>query len=165
MSLVKIASKQRTDARKLRVAEGIAAGTSVTRLAEQEGVSRQWLSEIANCPELRQRIAQLVDARAERLDSMFDRVLDVIESGLKARDHKNASIKYQDQDGETRYFIRTYPDHYARLAAAKRFQDLLTAGRPPARPQAEKRRTFTIQEIGSCHCSSKGKVTDLNETP
>ena len=141
-------SKLKQTARRNRVAEGLAAGDSITDIAKREGLSRQWLSEIANCPEVRQRIAQLVDSQAERVEASFTRALDVIDAAMQAKDHKNASIRFVDKDGNIRYYLRTWPDHYARLAGVKRLQDLLTAGRPPAKPvEAQKDRLFTLEEI------------------
>jgi hypothetical protein len=108
-------------ARRGRIAAAVVAGTPLAQVARTEGLSRTWISREANATETRQIIAALVDHELDRLVVLFQRMLTVIEEAF------GATRPGITEDGQ-RYDLG--PDHYARLTAAKRFIELVTAGRP-----------------------------------
>jgi hypothetical protein len=61
------------------------AGITVAAAARQLGVSRSWASREANASGTRILIAELLEARCERLSALFDKTLEVIEDAFQAR--------------------------------------------------------------------------------
>ena len=47
------------------------------------------------------------------------------------------------------------PDHYARLAGAKRLLEFTLAGRPQPEKEKETQRTFTVQEMEAAIAANK----------
>ena len=71
--------------RRLRIIEGLLQGKTVTTLAREEGISRQMASRVANSPQVRRIVDEVIALRLERLGATFDAVLDGIELALDAR--------------------------------------------------------------------------------
>ena len=122
--------KPTTPARKRRVMKAAAAilvGAPLAPVAREEGVSRAQIHRDGG--EARQIIAGLVDANISDIKVLFITLIVVIRDAMGARRAEKLA------DGRV---IDIGPDHYARLTAAKRFFELLTAGRPAPRAQEEK---------------------------
>ena len=130
-----------------RIAAQKAAGATVSQIAAEEGISRQWASAQANSDEVRQIITAMVDARVSRLDRLFDLCLDSIEECLTAR--KTVVLRGKDADGYTETTCDCGPDHFAAMAAVKRYLEVITAGRPTPKPneKTEERRGVTLDEL------------------
>ncbi len=125
-----------------------AAGKTVTEIAREEGISRQWASRTANSDEAQQLIARLVDQRAELLDGMFDRALAAVEECLAAR--KTIVVRSKDGEGYTEATVDAGPDHFAAMTGVKRLIELATAGRPapkPAEKSDPKQQTITLEQF------------------
>ena len=130
----------RNSARKLKVASGIIAGTPITQIAAEEGVSRATAHRDAASPEVRQILTILISDKIILLESLLRKALTVIEDAF------GAQILTATKEGRV---VTVGPDHYARLAAAKRFIELTTAGRPvPKAPEPPPdRRRITLTEF------------------
>jgi hypothetical protein len=129
----------RREGRLARIAKALAAGATVTDIAEAEGIGRTLASSVANSLECRQLVAEFVNYEHDEMRAMFYRCLRVIEHAFSAR------REYLTRDGQ---IIYGGPDHYARLAAGKHFRDFLAAGRPaPKQPDIEERRYLTLDEL------------------
>jgi hypothetical protein len=129
-------------ARAADAAAGLIAGKSQAEIGREQGISRQAVHQVAG--EARQLICALVDAHQAALESTFLGVLEVIQDALGAdRVEKSTTTTLTEYKGKKTKRIETAPftlgpDHYARLTAAKRFIELLTAGRPmPKAPESE----------------------------
>src|SRR5207245_10214458 len=107
-------------ARRVRMAAGKIAGQSTSAVARAEGVSRDWATQELGSVECRQILVSLVNGTLERMAQLFKTVLDTIEAGMKA--DKMVVAKEMT--------VNLGADHYARLTAAKRFLELVTAGPP-----------------------------------
>jgi hypothetical protein len=141
------AAELRCKGRLARIAKALAAGATVTDIAEAEGISRTLASTVANSPECRQIIADFVNAEREEVQALFYRCLRAIEHAMSAR------REYMTKEGQ---IIYGGPDHYARLAATKHFRDFLAAGRPaPKQPEKQERRGMTLQELQELVASSE----------
>jgi hypothetical protein len=114
-------------------------GKSTSAIAQAEGLSRDWAARELESPESRQIIAALVDRSFERVQKLYFRILDVIEEAAKADRVVNSPLG----------ILNLGADHYARLTAAKRYIELVTAGRPTPRApyEAREKRTITLQEL------------------
>jgi hypothetical protein len=125
--------------RRTRMAVKRAAGVPVTQIARQEGISRQWASAELSNPESQAIIAAMVDQHRERAQNLVPRLFAAIEDALEAR-------KEYVLDGVP---FEGGPDHYARLTAITRYQDLMKLGRAaPAKPAEEKSdRLITMDDI------------------
>ena len=113
-----IAAKRKR--RRQKVAAGLLAGQTVTELAKEEGVTRSHLSREANQPETRLLMAELLDVHKEQLVRLVGMSLDVIESAFDA--DKTAATK----EGLS---VDLGADHFARLTAAKRLVEMITAAK------------------------------------
>ena len=91
------------------IAGAILAGLKIAAVARQLGVSRSWASREANAPGTRNLLAELLEHHRERLNALFDQMLDVIEDAMKARQFLVVN----------RVLVDVGPDHYARLEAVK----------------------------------------------
>jgi hypothetical protein len=118
------------------------SGATVSSIAIQERVSRQWASHEANTPAVQGLLVSLVDERRAGAAELFDVALDAIHDALHAR--KTALDKYgvpQDLG----------PDHYATLTAVKRLVEIMTVGRPVPKAVEEtdeqKTRNITIEDV------------------
>jgi hypothetical protein len=134
-------SLSKVKARRVAVAGAIAAGRPLTETARALDVSRRTVHRDAASSEVRQLLASLVSDASERIQSLFAGALDVIEDAYAAR---RFAIT---RDGCE---VDLGADHYARLAAAKRFIELATAGRPTPKPPEDKpneRRKLTLAEF------------------
>ncbi len=65
-------SPTKRGARQQRITEAVVNGKNMTEIARAEGVSRSWISREANSPEVRHRIAEAIDARADRVGVLTD---------------------------------------------------------------------------------------------
>ena len=77
-------------------------------------MSRSWASREANAPGTRSLIAELLELRRERMNALFDQMLDVMEDAM-ARQFLVVN----------RVLVDVGPDHYARLQAVKVFTVLM----------------------------------------
>ena len=93
----------------------VLAGIKIAAVARQLGVSRSWASREANAPGTRIFIADIFELCRERMDALFDQILDVIEDAMKARKFLVVN----------RVRVDVGPDHYARLQAVKVFTVLM----------------------------------------
>ena len=96
----------RREGRLARIAKALASGTTVTDIAEAEGIGRTLASREANYPECRQLIAEFVGDEWEEMRSVFYRSMRAIEQALSAR------REYLTKEGQ---LMQGGPDHYARL--------------------------------------------------
>lgn len=112
--------------RRTKVAEGLAAGKTVTAIAAEQGISRATASRDANHPETRQILAGYCAAHSDKLESLFHKSLRVLDEAMDAKG------VHLTKEGNA---IVLGPDHYARMTAVLRFVKILTAGRPT--PKAE----------------------------
>jgi len=121
------------------MAAGKIAGHSTSAIARAEGVSRDWAAKELGSSECRQILASLVNGTLERLAQLYNTTLDTIEAGMKAD-------KVVVANGCK---LNLGADHYARLTAAKRFMELLTAGRPVPRAPGDSAapKTITLEEL------------------
>src|SRR5215207_3441254 len=87
----------RREGRLARIAKALAAGATVTDIAEAEGIGRTLASREANSPECRQLIAEFVNAERDEMHAMFYRCLRVIEHAFSAR------REYLTKDGQIIY--------------------------------------------------------------
>jgi hypothetical protein len=133
----KTAAKARAEARSHRIAESVVKGESVTKIAHDEKISRSWASTQANSPAVQQIIASLVNTSHERIHKMFLRSLDVIEGAFKAM----SIAQFQGTP------VVMGPDHYARLAAAKRFVEFAMAGRAVPKDADSGEKAVTLDDI------------------
>jgi hypothetical protein len=109
----------RREGRLARIAKALASGSTVTEIAEAEGIGRTLASRDANSPECRQLIAEFVSNEQDEVRALFYRALQVIGDALIAQH------EYLTKEGQ---IIYGGPEHYARLAATKHFRDFLGAG-------------------------------------
>lgn len=126
-------------ARRVRMVEKKLAGKSVSAIARDEGISRAWAGKELDAPESRQIISSLVDQSLDRITILYNKALGVIDDALGAM----ATVNFQGVP------VELGPDHYARLTAAKRLLELVTAGRPTPKPpvETEKSKTVTLAEL------------------
>jgi hypothetical protein len=75
----------RREGRLARIAKALASGTTVTDVAEAEGIGRTLASREANSPECRQLIAEFVGDEWEEMRAVFYRSMRAIEHALSAR--------------------------------------------------------------------------------
>lgn len=120
-----------------RVAAGVVAGKKVTQIARDEKISRATASRVANSPETQIVITALVEQHRDRIGAIFAKSLGVVDEALDAT--KTALVEG--------CVVDMGADHYARLTAVKRLNELLTAGRQAARPEPPKASTFTVEEL------------------
>ena len=130
----------RNKARKVAVAEAIVQGTPITHIASDLGVSRATVNRDAASPEVRQILTLLISDKLVLLESVLKKVLAAIEDAL------SANVLTPTKEGTV---VTVGPDHYARLAACKRFIEITTAGRPlPKAPEPhDDKRTITLAEF------------------
>ena len=75
----------RREGRLARIAKALASGTTVTDIAEAEGISRTLASRNANSPECRQLLAEFMSAEQDEMRAIFYRCARVIEHALTAK--------------------------------------------------------------------------------
>ena len=122
--------------RRLRVAEGLLAGKSVTEIARSEKVSRRTACYDVASRECQLFIDRVVDQRFNRVVALVDKALDAIEAALVAR----RVFLVRTSPGEKKAITLrgdAGADHYVRLTAVRCLQDLLLAGRPIPKPVEE----------------------------
>lgn len=112
-------------ARRQRIATGILAGKSVVDIAQHEGISRTYASGEAHSEETLALISTMVDGCRPRVLRLLDKVFTTIEDSLGAMRSVVCDKAIADAG----------PDHFARLAGAKRFIELVSAGRVLAKPE------------------------------
>lgn len=128
---------RRKASRTTKVAAAVLAGEPVAAIARQEGVSRQTI--YSDMPQARQILAALVDRNIADIEVLFATFITVI------REAATANRVEKLADGAK---IDMGPDHYARLTAAKRFFELVQAGRPaPKAPEETPNRGITWAEL------------------
>jgi hypothetical protein len=116
----KTAVAARLKRRRQKVAAGLLAGKTVTQLAKDEGVTRSHLSREANQPETRLLMAELLGSHKDQVVRLVGMSLDVIESAFDA-----------GKMGATKEGLSfdLGADHFARLTAAKRLVEMITAAK------------------------------------
>lgn len=122
-----------------RIGAHLATGNSVTSAAKKEQISRGYASRLANSDECRQIVADLVDARYEKVEELFDAHLAAIQSAFRAR-------REYISEG---CVVTGGKDHYARLSAGKLYLQTLAAGRPPAKekPAEAQAQTMSLEQM------------------
>jgi hypothetical protein len=126
-------------ARRARMTAAKAAGVPTAAIAKTEGVSRGWASQELASDESRQILAGLVQQDMATVRDLFAATLRTIGEAMKAE-------KVVWANGGA---ARLGADHYARLTACKRLLELVTLGRPPAKPAEDegKARLLTLAEL------------------
>jgi hypothetical protein len=89
----------------------LASGTTVTDIAEAEGIGSTLASREANSPECRQLIAEFVGDEWQEMRAVFYQSMRAIEHALSARHEYLRKMGRSCRAGH----------HYARLAATKHF--------------------------------------------
>jgi len=152
----KTPAKRRAAARKAVVAQAIVKGAPLTHVARELGVSRSTVERDAQSEDVIHIVAQLVTRHTERIESLFQGALQVIEAAYEA----NRIVL--DRLGNE---CNLGPDHYARLAGAKRFLELAGSGRPTPKPPdaSQPRKGVTLAEFEELYheyqqSQSTGKV-------
>jgi hypothetical protein len=130
--------KSASGGRSAKIAAALVEGKSLAAVARQEGVSRQAIWKQASAVHLRHIVPALVDAEWERIEALFLRTLQAIEEAL------HADLKRVAKDGTV---VELGPDHYARLTAAKRLLELLTAGRLAQKEPEERKPGCTWEDF------------------
>lgn len=133
----KPAAAAKLAARNQRIAEAIIEGETITAIAEREQLSRSWASQLANSSPVGQIITSLVNSVPQRIHALFLRSLDSIEAAFDAK----ATAQFQG------CLVVLGPDHYARLAAAKRFAEFITLGRPAPKDDSKQEKSITLADI------------------
>jgi hypothetical protein len=84
-------------------------------------------------------IATIVNRNLHRIAALFESALDVLEDAFQAK----CVAQFQGAS------VDLGPDHHARLVAVKRFIELMTAGRPPAKAPDESAQdnTLTLEQL------------------
>jgi hypothetical protein len=115
------------------------AGKSTAAIARAERLSRQWARREMASDDCRQIIVELVDADVERIAKLFSLALDTIEDAFGA-------VQLAQFQGCP---VELGPDHWCRLAAAKRLLELVAAGRPMPKPPEDLKRSgkVTLPEL------------------
>jgi hypothetical protein len=125
--------------RRMRIAAASLAGEHITTIAENEALSREWVRRELASDECCQIITGLVNRQHDWVIELVSLTMKAIQEALKA----TRAVWCEGQMRELG------PDHFARLAAAKRLIELVSAGRPtPKAPEREvKRKGITLQEL------------------
>jgi hypothetical protein len=115
------------------------AGKSLTAIARAEHLSRGWVRHELDSDDCRQVILRAVNRDRAQVVVVYVQTVQSIEEAFQAQ----SIVQYQGKP------VVLGPDHYARLAAAKRFIDLVTAGRPVAKApdDSEKSKQVTLKEL------------------
>jgi len=129
----------RRQTRLARIAKALASGSTVTEIAEAEGLSRTLASREANSPECQQLVAEFVSDEHNEMRALFYRSLRTIEQALSAR------REYMTKEGRSFMAGRTTTLVFA---ATKHLRDFMNAGRPaPKQPEKAERRRMTLPEL------------------
>ena len=112
-------------ARRAKVAAAVATGKAVTHVASELGVSRATVHRDLHQADTRQIISDFIGAHFAAVEDLFVNVLRSIADALEA--DRTVATK----DGGV---VSLGADHYARLTAAKRYLEIVTAGRPTPKP-------------------------------
>src|SRR5207247_6098894 len=125
-------------ARRMRMAGASLAGEHITTIAENEALSREWVRRELASDECCQIIVGLINHQHTWIIELVRLTMKAIQEALKATRAVWCEGKMRELG----------PDHFARLTAAKRLIELVSAGRPtPKAPEKEVRRqSITLQE-------------------
>lgn len=125
-------------ARHVRMVEAKLKGRTNVQIAAAEHLTAEWVARELGSDESKQIIAGLVKTDLDRIARLYDQVLVAIELAFKA-DKMAVAGKERMNLG---------PDHYARLAAAKRYLEVISLGRPTAKPpETGKDEHLTLQDL------------------
>jgi hypothetical protein len=164
------------EARRKRIACAVAtSGKSITQMAREENISRGYASVLANCPQSRLEIAQLLDAYHPVAVQLLEGAFGVIAEGFEAE----KKVKVQNTKTVLRPQARTTtrtsqvltlgPEHFVRLTAVKRLIELLLAGRPvPKHVPAEESSGVSLEELtrwANRYWASKGENPGARDLP
>jgi hypothetical protein len=124
-------------ARRVRMAKAAIAGKSVTEIARNEERSRGWVGRELATSETHHFLTELVNIEQEDMLRLFRKVKARIDEAL------DAEKKVTAPDGKV---ISVEPDHTTRLAACKRFMELVSIGRPMPKPK-QRGTLVTLEEL------------------
>jgi hypothetical protein len=128
-------------ARRVRMAGAKLAGRSIAAIAREERISANWASAELNSADCRQIIIGLVNSQFSLTERLFSRSLTAIDEALVA----------QRVGLSNGLVVAMGADHYARLAAVKRFLEIILAGRPASKlpEDAPGEKTCTLEMLES----------------
>lgn len=138
-------------ARRTRIAAAAVKGKSLSAIAAEEGISREWASREANAPATRLAIAQLLDRHYDVVEPLVLEALTVIRQSLQAAQYSVQKLTTIDLVEKVRRdevrIVEVGPDHYARLTGAKRLIELLLAGRPVLKQEEDSPGLCTLDQL------------------
>jgi hypothetical protein len=112
-------------ARRIRIAKGMVSGKTMTAIAREEGISRQWASREAHSPAMQQILVPLLEAHSEELGAMFGSALEAMKAAMQAR--RVVTRRVKNAKGKmTEKQLDLGPDHWAALAGVKAFTKFWT---------------------------------------
>jgi len=125
--------------RRTRILKAKLAGTPTAAIARAEGLRRETIRAALESDDCQQIILALVRQNVSEIDRLFHRAMVAINQAFDA----NKIAMYLG--GE----VDLGPDHYARLAAAKRYLELVALGRPTPKPKEDNRQVgmITVEEL------------------
>jgi hypothetical protein len=125
--------------RRMRMAGAALASDHINTIAQNEALSREWVRKELASDECGQIMTGIINHQHSWIIELVSETLKAIQEALKA-------TRVIWCDGKMR---ELGPDHFARLTAAKRLIELVTAGRPtPKSPETKvKRKTVSLEEL------------------
>ena len=126
----KVLTAART-ARRVRMAGAAIAGETITSIARNEALSRDWVRRELASDQRRQIITGLVYHQHDWVIELVSLAMNAIQESLQATRAVWCEGKLRDLG----------PDHFARLTAVKRLIELVSSGRPTPKALAKKRGT------------------------
>jgi hypothetical protein len=138
--------------RRQDIARAVMAGEGNREIARRVGIRAETVSRIRNQPETKLLMSQLLQAHREQVIRMVGKSLTVIEDAFAAK-RMSCSKRGEAIDLGT--------DHFARLAASKRLQELLATAREGDQQAAGATMTWeAFLAFGQCIKSMAEKAQD-----
>src|ERR1700676_963721 len=125
--------------RRVRMAGAALAGDHIQTIAKNEALSREWVRKELASDECGQIMTGIINHHHHWIIEMVSKTLKAIQEALTATRGAWGDGKRREHGA----------DHFARLTAAKRLIELVTAGRPtPQSPESKaKEKTITLEEL------------------
>jgi DNA-directed RNA polymerase subunit K/omega len=125
--------------RRMRMAGAALAGDHIQTIAKNEALSREWVRYELASDECCQIMTGIINHHHHWIIELVSQTLKAIQEALKATRVVWCEGKMRELGA----------DHFARLTAAKRLIELVTAGRPtPQSPESKaKEKTITLEEL------------------
>ena len=125
--------------RRMRMAGAALAGDHISTIAQNEALSREWVRKELASDECGQIMTGIINHQHSWVIELVSQTLKAIQEALKA-------TRVIWSDGKMR---ELGPDPFARLTAAKRLIELVTAGRPtPKSPETKATpKMVTLEEL------------------